>query len=150
MESLLRQWDGESVVIQYDQPCRSWIIIAIHSTLLGPATGGTRMKSYADFDSAVEDALRLSAGMTLKFAVPNLNHGGGKAVIAVPPNLKLEDRVSLLRRYGHIIHQLGGLFFTGPDVGTSSDDMDIIDDLRVSLGPPGAIRVGQVIRPRCR
>jgi leucine dehydrogenase len=126
MESLIKNWDGESIVLHYDQQTGAWIIIAIHSTRLGPATGGTRMKQYPDLDSALEDALRLSAGMTYKFAVPGLRRGGGKAVISVPAGLDSPGRIDLLRRYGRLIHQLGGLFYTGPDVGTSSADMDVI------------------------
>ena len=126
MESLIRQWDGESVIIRFDRPTGAWIIIAIHSTRLGPATGGTRMKSYSSFKDALADALRLAAGMTYKFAVVGFPRGGGKAVIAIPPGFDNNQRPDLLRRYGALIRQLGGLYETGPDVGTSSDDMDII------------------------
>ena len=126
METLIKAWDGEAVTVRYDRTSSAWIIIAIHSTRLGPATGGTRMKQYPDLDSALEDALRLSAGMTYKFAVPGLSRGGGKAVISVPSGLDSAVRNDLLRRYGRLIHQLGGLFYTGPDIGTSSADMDII------------------------
>jgi leucine dehydrogenase len=126
IESTLREWDGEAVIVRYDRPTGAWIFIAIHSTRLGPATGGTRMKSYPNAEAALQDALRLAAGMTYKFAVPDLPYGGGKAVIDVPPGLDSQPRLALLRRHGALIRQLGGLFFTGPDVGTSSADMDII------------------------
>jgi glutamate dehydrogenase/leucine dehydrogenase len=126
IESLLRKWDGETVVVHYDRPANAWIFIAVHSTLLGPATGGTRMKNYPDHASALEDALKLASGMTYKFAVPGLDRGGGKAVISIPEGLVDDQRTELLRRYGKLIHQLGGLYCTGPDVGTSSTDMDII------------------------
>jgi len=126
MESLLREWDGETVIVRYDRSTGAWIFIAIHSTRLGPAAGGTRMKSYPDVQAALQDALRLAAGMTYKFAVPGIPWGGGKAVIAIPPDFDSQSRPVLLRRYGALVHQLGGLFSTGPDVGTSSADMDII------------------------
>ncbi|MEE9555539.1 MAG: Glu/Leu/Phe/Val dehydrogenase dimerization domain-containing protein [candidate division Zixibacteria bacterium] len=128
MESLIKNWDGEKVIIQHDKPTGAWIIIAVHSTKLGPAVGGTRLKSYPVFQAALGDALRLASGMTYKFAVPGLPFGGGKAVIAIPDNLDRAARVSLLRRYGALIHQLGGLFLTGPDIGISSEDMDIIGE----------------------
>ena len=64
MESLLKAWDGETVVVRYDRPTGAWIFIAIHSTRLGPAGGGTRMKSYPDVASALQDAFRLAAGMS--------------------------------------------------------------------------------------
>ena len=126
MESLLREWDGETVIVRYDRPTGAWIFIAIHSTRLGPAAGGTRMKSYPNVQAVLQDALRLAAGMTYKFTIPDIPFGGGKAVIAVPPNFDPQSRPALLRRYGALVHQLGGLFSTGPDVGTSSADMDII------------------------
>lgn len=126
MESLIQGWDGEAVIVRHDQPTGAWTFIAIHSTQLGPATGGTRMKSYSDQEAALEDALRLAAGMTHKFAVPGIERGGGKAVISIPTPLHPDSRVGLLRRHGKLLHQLGGLFYTGPDLGTTSADMDII------------------------
>lgn len=128
IESLLEEWDGEEVIIRRDEPTGSWIIIAVHSTRLGPTVGGTRMKPYPDLEAALRDALRLSSGMTIKFAVPNLPYGGGKAVIKVPENPDRNQRAALLGRYGKLVHQLSGLFNTGPDVGISSQDMDIIGE----------------------
>jgi leucine dehydrogenase len=126
MESLLREWDGEAVIVRYDRPTGAWIFIAIHSTRLGPAGGGTRMKAYPDVHAALQDALRLAEGMTYKFAVSGLPHGGGKAVIALPSDLDPQARPALLRRYGALVHQLGGLYYTGPDVGITAADMDKI------------------------
>ncbi|MEM7344208.1 MAG: Glu/Leu/Phe/Val dehydrogenase dimerization domain-containing protein [Chloroflexota bacterium] len=126
MESLLKKWDGERVVIQQDQLTGAWIIIAMHSSLLGPASGGTRMKSYPTLTDAVYDATRLAASMTYKFAIAGMARGGGKAVIALPPDFEPALRPDLLRRYGILVRQLGGLYETGPDVGTSPEDMDII------------------------
>jgi glutamate dehydrogenase/leucine dehydrogenase len=126
LASQLADWGGESLIVRRDRDTGSWILVAIHSTLLGPAAGGTRMKPYPDLDAALEDALRLSAGMTYKFATPGLPFGGAKAVIMVPPDLEPVARNDLLRRFGTVVRQLDGEFFTGPDVGTSSDDMDVI------------------------
>ena len=126
MEALLKQWEGEEVIIRYDKPSGAWIIIAIHNTRLGTATGGTRMKSYPDLKAAVLDALKLAEGMSFKYAVANFPRGGGKAVIHLPDDFDVQQRPALLKRYGNLIHQLGGFFETGPDVGTTSDDMDII------------------------
>jgi glutamate dehydrogenase/leucine dehydrogenase len=125
MQSVLEAWDGESVIVRYDRPSGAWIFIAVHSTRLGPAVGGTRMKSYPSAESALRDALRLSAGMTYKFAVPGMPFGGGKAVIALPGALPPQSRRGLLLRYGTLVRQLGGLYSTAPDVGTSSADMDV-------------------------
>ncbi len=126
LDRLLRDWDGERLILRRDHPTGAWVVIAIHSTRLGPATGGTRMKSYPTVDAALADALRLSEGMTLKFATPGLPFGGAKAVITVGSELDPGDRPGLLRRYGTMVGELGGLFLTGPDVGTTPDDMDVI------------------------
>lgn len=126
MDDLIRQWDGESVFIRFDRVTSAWIMIAIHSSRLGPATGGTRMKSYLNFKEALQDALNLAKGMTYKFAVADFPRGGAKAVIDLPPDFDQRARAGLLRRYGTFIQQLGGLYETGPDLGTSPADMDII------------------------
>jgi leucine dehydrogenase len=125
-QSLIEDWDGENVIIRHDRPAGAWILIAIHSTRLGPATGGTRMKSYPAPEAALADAMKLAEGMTYKYAVPGMARGGGKAVICVPPDLDSQRRSGLLRRYGELLHRLGGYFQTGPDVGTSPADMDTI------------------------
>ena len=83
-EELLRRWDGEHAVARYDEVDRIWMLVCIHSTHLGPAMGGTRMKTYGEPAEALEDGLRLAAGMTRKLAVLGLPCGGGKAVLAVP------------------------------------------------------------------
>jgi leucine dehydrogenase len=126
VEAALRRWDGELLVTSFDRLTGAWIVVAIHSTRLGPATGGTRMKAYPDLAVAVEDATRLAEGMTFKFAVTGFPRGGGKAVIAISEPLGAEERRGLLRRYGTIVHRLGGLYYTGPDVGTGPEDMDVI------------------------
>jgi leucine dehydrogenase len=126
LESLFGEWDGETLVVRRDRPTGAWMFIALHSTRLGPATGGTRMKAYPDLQAAARDALRLSEAMTYKFAIPGLPFGGGKAVIALPADLDPAARTALLRRYGELVRQLGGLYRTAPDVGTTSADMDIV------------------------
>jgi valine dehydrogenase (NAD+) len=99
-------------------------IIAIYSTALGPSLGGTRFYPYPSEDEALADVLRLSAAMAYKNALAGLDHGGGKAVIiGDPAELKSE---ALLRAYGRFIDSLGGRYITACDVGTYSEDMDIV------------------------
>lgn len=98
-------------------------IVAIHSTALGPALGGTRFYPYESEADALRDVLRLSRGMTYKAAAAELDLGGGKAVILGDPyRLKNEE---LLRVYGRFIESLGGRYITAEDVGTATADMDI-------------------------
>ena len=125
-EELLRQWDGEEVVVRYDHETGAWMLVCIHSTALGPAMGGTRLKEYASPAEALEDGLRLAAGMTRKLAVAGLPCGGGKAVLAVSRVPEGDERRRLFERYGDLIAAIGGTYVTGPDVNTGVDDMDAI------------------------
>jgi leucine dehydrogenase len=99
-------------------------VIAIHSTALGPATGGLRMWTYADEQDAIMDALRLARGMTYKYAAAGVNLGGGKAVIIGDP--KRDKTEALMRAMGRMIDQLGGEYMTGEDVGTTLEDMEML------------------------
>ena len=114
----------EQVVFCQDAPTGLRAIIAIYSTALGPALGGTRFYPYASESQALADVLSLSRAMTYKSALAGLDLGGGKAVIiGDPAKLKSE---ALLRAYGRFIESLGGRYITACDVGTYSEDMDII------------------------
>ena len=124
--SWLKEWGGESIHAHRDLPSGAWIFIAVHSSRLGPATGGTRMRPYPDPETALADALRLAEAMTYKYAVADFPRGGGKAVIDLPAGFDPKGRSALLRRYGSLLARLGGLFATGPDVGTTPEDMDRI------------------------
>jgi leucine dehydrogenase len=99
-------------------------IIAVHSTVLGPGLGGTRMFPYKSTDEALTDVLRLSRGMTYKAAAAGLNLGGGKAVIVGDP--KKDKSEALFRAFGRFVDSLGGAYITAEDVGTSMPDMDIV------------------------
>jgi leucine dehydrogenase len=125
-EELLERWDGEQAVIHRDPESGTWIFICMHSMRLGPAAGGTRMKVYDTPADGLEDAMRLSAGMTSKLAVADLGLGGGKAVLAVPQIPQGEERHVLLHRYGDMVASLGGSFITSSDVNTGEEDMDVI------------------------
>jgi leucine dehydrogenase len=126
LEDLIRTWDGEEVVVGYDEPSGTWMFVCIHSTRLGPAGGGTRMKPYAEPSDALRDAMNLSEAMTLKMAAAGIPFGGGKAVIAVPELPSGAERRRILLRYADLASSLGTTFHTGPDVNTSTTDMDLI------------------------
>ncbi|MFH8219234.1 Leu/Phe/Val dehydrogenase [Streptomyces sp. NPDC018057] len=118
------QGGHEQVVLCQDRASGLKAVIAIHSTALGPALGGTRFYPYASEGEAVADALNLARGMSYKNAMAGLGHGGGKAVIIGDPELvKTEE---LLLAYGRCVASLGGRYVTACDVGTYVADMDVV------------------------
>jgi leucine dehydrogenase len=125
-ESLLRNWDGEEVVVRFDAPSASWMFVGVHSTTLGPAAGGTRMKIYEDPGDGLRDVLRLSSAMTSKMAMASVPLGGGKAVLAVPEIPQGPERRELLLRYGDLVESLHGTYVTACDMNTGPPDMDVI------------------------
>lgn len=114
----------EQVVFCEDAKSGLKAIIAIHSTALGPALGGTRMYPYADEFEALEDVLRLSWGMSYKAAAAGVNLGGGKAVIIGDPATDKSE--ALFAAYARFVNGLGGRYVTAGDVGTNTDDLDVI------------------------
>jgi leucine dehydrogenase len=129
-EDLLEGWDGEELVVRHDGPTGAWMLIGVHSTVLGPAMGGTRLKSYALPEEAVDDVLRLSSAMTVKQATADLPYGGGKAVVAVPeiPAPGTDARRDLLLRYAEMVDSLHGTYVTAADMNTGEADMDTIGE----------------------
>jgi leucine dehydrogenase len=99
-------------------------IIAVHSTALGPACGGTRMYPYGNDDEALTDVLRLSRGMSYKSAIAGLPLGGAKAVILGDP-AKDKSEARLLA-YADAVNALGGRYITAMDVGITPKDLPII------------------------
>lgn len=120
----------ERVVLLRDENTGVEVVIALHSTALGPALGGTRMNAFAQSPSpraaAYADALRLSHAMTLKNALAGLHHGGGKAVIICDPKNATRE---IFHAYGKFVSQLGGDYVTAGDVGVSVQDMDVIGEV---------------------
>jgi leucine dehydrogenase len=125
-EELLREWDGERAEIRYDAASGAWMFVCLHSTRLGPAAGGTRMRVYSSPEEGLADAMRLSAAMTRKLAVAGLPFGGGKAVLAVREIPHGEERRRLFLRFAKLVGSLSGRFYTGPDMNTNERDMDLL------------------------
>ncbi len=114
----------EQVVFCQDPESGLAAIIAIYSTSLGPALGGTRFYPYPSTEAALADALQLSRAMAYKNALAGLDHGGGKAVILGDPARDKSE--ALLRAYGRFVASLGGRYVTACDVGTFPADMDVV------------------------
>jgi leucine dehydrogenase len=116
--------EHEKVVLWSDENCGYRGIIAIHSTALGPAVGGTRFWNYESDELATLDALRLSRGMSYKNALAGLPFGGGKAVII--GDHRRYDREQIFRAHGRFVEMLGGQYITAEDVGTTPADMEVV------------------------
>ncbi|WP_433504055.1 Glu/Leu/Phe/Val dehydrogenase dimerization domain-containing protein [Pseudonocardia halophobica] len=125
----LPPWAGELTSLRHDEPTGTWSVIAVHSTRLGPAVGGTRAMVYPSLPAAVADARRLAGAMTLKVAVAGLPMGGGKSVVTLPaPRHRLDDDTwhRALEAHARHIELLRGTYWTGPDIGTDTTDMDVL------------------------
>jgi leucine dehydrogenase len=114
----------EQIVFCHDKDTGLKAIIGIHNTILGPALGGTRMWNYANEWEALNDVLRLSRGMTYKAAITGLNLGGGKAVII--GDSKIDKTPEMISKFGEYVNSLSGRYITAEDVGTTTEDMDLI------------------------
>ena len=115
----------ESVIFGKHSETGLRAIIAIHNTRRGPGVGGCRMWPYESEAAALEDALRLSRGMTYKSALANLPFGGGKSVIIGDP--KRDKNAAFLKAMGRLVDSLGGRYIVAEDVGTTIEDMDVIN-----------------------
>lgn len=123
--ALLAEKDHEEIVFFRDPKTSIVAIVAIHSTVLGPALGGTRMMSYGNLDEALTDVLRLSEGMSYKNSLAGLRLGGGKAVIVADRKLQA-GRSELFEQFGRFVESLNGRYITAEDLGTSVEDMNSV------------------------
>jgi leucine dehydrogenase len=116
--------EHEDLLVRRGSRSGLYVIVAVHSTALGPALGGCRMWHYEDTRAGLRDALRLSRAMTYKAAVAGLPLGGGKGVVMRPPEtLTGRKRTAALLDFGDAVEMLQGRYITAEDVGTSSRDM---------------------------
>jgi len=122
----MKELGHERILFAHDAKLGLHAIIALHSTALGPALGGTRFWNYATEDAALFDVLRLSRGMTLKNAAAGLKLGGGKAVIIGDPK-KLKSK-EFFHTYGKFINSLGGDYYTAEDVNVGAQDVSQINE----------------------
>jgi leucine dehydrogenase len=120
--------EHEELLVRRGERSDLYVVIAIHSTVLGPALGGARLWRYGALGDAIADALRLSEAMTYKAAAAGLDLGGGKAVLCAPPDRDLseEDRRALLLDLGDAVESVEGRYVTAEDVGTGPEDMAVI------------------------
>jgi glutamate dehydrogenase/leucine dehydrogenase len=117
--------DHERVVVRQDPATGLRMVVAVHSTALGPAIGGMRWKRYpGGIREAQDDALALARTMTLKASAAGLDTGGGKAVVIDDGRDELREQRLLAA--ADVVDSLGGDYVTAEDIGTSTADMDLI------------------------
>ncbi len=121
---IMAQYGHEQLVQCYDEATGLKAVMAIHSTVLGPAMGGTRMWDYSSDEEGVIDALRLARGMTYKSAISGLNVGGGKAAL-IGDVRKLKSE-AYLRRFGKFVENLNGKYVAAGDVNISTHDLEYV------------------------
>src|SRR3954466_5000073 len=126
LEGLLAGWEGEHAVVRHDAESGAWMFVCVHSTALGPAGGGTRVRVSPAPADGLAEAMRLSGSMTWKMAGAGMPRGGGKAVLAVPELPTGEPRERLLRRYGELVASLGGSYRTAGDMNITPEDLDVV------------------------
>lgn len=114
----------EAITYCFDSHSGLKAIIAVHSTKLGPALGGTRIFPYANEDEALKDVLELSQAMSYKAAAADLPFGGGKAVMMASP--EDPEKRTRLRAFSKFINLFGGNFQTGEDLGTTQEDIQFL------------------------
>jgi valine dehydrogenase (NAD+) len=121
------RWSHERVQLLRDEATGLSAVVAVHSTVLGPALGGLRIRGYAGgVAEALDDALRLSRAMTLKASAAGLDLGGGKAVIVDDGDGEMRrPRLAVLAAE---LERLDGAYITAEDIGTTTADMDFISE----------------------
>src|SRR3546814_1331443 len=129
--SLMVSGGFEEVAYGYDEATGLRTVVAVHSTVLGPALGGTRFWPYPDEGAALVDVCRLALGMTYKHAAAGLDQGGGKAVIIGDPATLRSDE--LIVAYARFVDGLAGRYVTAEDVGTTQADMDLVRSVTPSV-----------------
>jgi valine dehydrogenase (NAD+) len=115
--------DHEQIVIRQDLKTGMRLIVAVHSTVLGPALGGLRLKRYpGGLREALEDVMALARTMTLKASAAGLDLGGGKAVMIDEGDPA--QRPARMESAARAIEGLGGAYITAEDIGTTTADID--------------------------
>jgi leucine dehydrogenase len=137
MFELLDQYQVNELHVKDDISSGLKAFIAIHNTNLGPALGGCRFIDYDHESDAIQDVTSLARSMSYKAALAGLPQGGGKAVIMKP--MGRYDRFKLFKEFGRFVDSLNGRYITAVDSGTSSKDMDIIQQATPHVSSTSAL-----------
>lgn len=128
MQAIQIPTDHEHIQVKQGRRSGLPVMIGVHSTVLGPAIGGLRIKHYAAPFEGLIDCLRLSQAMTYKAAAIDNGTGGGKSVVPLPLGTELTPalREAILLDVADQINEMQGAYMAGPDVGTGPEDMDFL------------------------
>jgi leucine dehydrogenase len=118
--------DHEELLVRRGTRTGLYVIVAVHSTALGPALGGSRLWSYSTPGDGIADVLRLSEAMTYKASAAGLDLGGGKSVLCAERGLSGARRRDLMLDLGDAVESLEGRYVVAEDVGTSTEDMTTV------------------------
>lgn len=121
---LMKESNHEQIAFYTDKSVKLRAIMAIHSTALGPAIGGTRIYKYKSVENALFDLFRLSRAMTYKTAAGGVNFGGGYMIVVEQPGM--EKNEPLFRALGRFIESLKGRFIAGAEIGVTEGSMEYI------------------------
>src|SRR3954452_3476830 len=117
--------DHEQIVVRQHKETGLRFIVAVHSTVLGPALGGMRLKRYpGGLREVLEDVIGLARTMALKASAAGLRLGGGKSVMIDDGRPELRD--ARLEAAARVIDGLDGAYITAEDIGTTTGDMDLM------------------------
>jgi leucine dehydrogenase len=136
--------DFEQLQVLRDDARGVLAFVAIHDTRCGPAFGGIRRWQYRNPADAAADALRLAEAMTWKCALSGVAGGGGKTVIASLPNT---DRRAAYELVGRYVEEMGGRYYTGPDIGTEESDLELVARHTRFVAKPGDGGPGNLAEP---
>jgi leucine dehydrogenase len=117
----LRESGAGRCYLFHDAPSGLRAALVIDDLTLGPAAGGIRTATYPTLHHAINEAAGLARAMTLKCALAGLDAGGAKAVVLDHDGL---DRPRAFAALGRRVEELGGIFRTAGDLGTTQADLE--------------------------
>ncbi len=115
---------GPHKIIHLREPASGMTAILVLDNLAaGPAIGGMRMATEA----TPQECARLARAMTLKNAMAELPHGGGKSILFGDPRMAADRKEQWVRALAAGLREIEGYIF-GPDMGTDEGCMAWVRD----------------------
>ncbi|MGI8748133.1 MAG: Glu/Leu/Phe/Val dehydrogenase dimerization domain-containing protein [Deinococcus sp.] len=117
----------EQLTTLHHAPSGMRAVVVVHSTVLGPAIAGCRLRPY-DEEQALREALAMSESITLKAALAGLNYGGGACVLITPENGSddVHLREALFRSLGRQLRGMADRVVLTEDAGVTGQDIAFV------------------------